>query len=116
MKFIATTSDRVANIPQAAGQLIFSRDDRTIYLDTEDRRDEFRTIIRLDSEAARQVLTPVKGYYFVEDTATLWFYNGSDWTQLTTPPTEQIVFDKRENFPVSGNSNKLYVDGTKIYM
>ena len=45
MKFIATTSDRVANIPQAAGQLIFSRDDRTIYLDTEDRRDEFRTII-----------------------------------------------------------------------
>ena len=37
MKFIATTSEKIKDINFVPGQMIFSQDDRVIYLDTTER-------------------------------------------------------------------------------
>ena len=115
MKFIATNSDKISSIEVKTGQLIFSRDDRVIYLDT-DVRTSFQQIITVAKEETLAKLpSPVEGFYFAEDTTTLWRYKNTVWTQLTSQPEENIVFLDRENFPAIGKENVLYVDKTKIY-
>lgn len=115
MKFIATTSEKIKDIQVQSGQLIFSRDDRVIYLDT-DVRTSFQQIITLVSEEVRQKLTsPVQGFYFIKDTKTLWNYDGSVWSQLSSEPKENIVFGDYSTFPQVGEEGVLYVDKTKFY-
>lgn len=71
MKFIATTSDKIDSIPVVSGQLIFSRDDRVIYLDT-DVRTSFQQIITLiDDDQRLAIQFPLQGYYFVKSTKIL---------------------------------------------
>lgn len=115
MRFIATTSDKMDDINIVSGQLIFSRDDRVIYLDT-DVRTSFQQIITVVNEQTRQELvSPVNGFYFIEDTKTLWRYNNSQWQQVTEPPKENLVFAEKNNFPIKGQENVLYVDKNTIY-
>lgn len=115
MKFIATNSDKLQNINVVPGQLIFSRDDRVIYLDT-DVRTSFQQIMTVAKEETLEKLaSPVQGFYFVEDTTTLWRFKDNVWTQLTEKPGEHMIFLDRENFPTEGRENVLYVDKTKIY-
>lgn len=80
MKFITTTSNKISTIEKVAGQLIFSRDNRVIYLDTDSNiRTAYYTIITLTTEAHRDSLvSPVAGFYFVEETAILWYYDNSE--------------------------------------
>ena len=115
MKFIATTSDKISSIDVVSGQLLFSRDDRVIYLDT-DKRTSFQQIITVVDEDTRlNLISPVNGFYFVEETAILWRYKNTIWTQLTVSPSETLVFLDRESFPATGKTNILYVDKTKFY-
>lgn len=116
MKFIATTSDKISSIEKKANQLIFSRDDRIIYLDTSATdRTEYTSIIVLPDETFRTNIThPVTAFYFVEDSNILYRYN-SQWQQLTTPPQESLIFLKRENFPTIGKEKTLYIDEENIY-
>lgn len=115
MKFIATTSDKMNSIAVQSGQLIFSRDDRVIYLDT-DVRTSFQQIITVVNEETRQKLTsPVSGFYFVKDTKMLWNYEGGQWLQITEPPKENLVFADYASFPAIGEEQVLYVDKEKIY-
>lgn len=115
MKFIATTSAKINDIQVQSGQLIFSRDDRVIYLDT-DVRTSFQQIITLVSEEVRQSMTsPVQGFYFVKDKKTLWNYDGSVWSQLSAEPKENIVFGDRAEFPEIGKEGVLYIDKIKFY-
>ena len=117
MKFIATTSDKMQDIGVTSGQLIFSRDDRIIYLDAGTERTSFQQIISVVDEETRQnLISPVRGFYFVEEEKTLWKYDkNSIWTQITEPPKENLVFLSRENFPETGVENVLYVDKKTIY-
>lgn len=117
MKFIATTSDKMEGIDIVSGQLIFSRDDRVIYLDAGNERTSFQQIISVASEELRQnLISPVRGFYFIEDTKTLWRYDkGAIWVQITEPPKENVVFLSRENFPEIGAEKVLYVDNKDIY-
>lgn len=115
MKFIATTSDKMNSIAVQSGQLIFSRDDRVIYLDT-DVRTSFQQIITVVNEETRQKLTaPVSGFYFIKDTKMLWNYEGGQWLQITEPPKENLVFADYKDFPAIGEEQVLYVDKEKIY-
>lgn len=115
MKFIATTRDKVQNIDIVSGQLIFSRDERVIYLDT-DVRTSFKQIITLINEEQRQNLqNPVPGFYFVKDTKALWSYDEGEWDQISGAATESLVFANRHEFPAIGEEKVLYVDEKKIY-
>lgn len=116
MKFIATTSDKLESIAIVSGQLIFSRDNRVIYLDAGEERTSFQQIITLFSEELRENLTsPLQGFYFVMDTKTLWSYNGLEWAQVTEKPKENLVFSNYEDFPAQGEEKVLYVDNKNIY-
>ena len=119
MRFIATTSDKISTITKQKGQLIFSRDDRVIYLDTDtNTRTEYRSIISLISEEQRQsIISPVSGFYFVEETAVLWTYNiNKEWEQLTQTPDNRILFySSISEFPAQGKEGILYNTLDNIY-
>ena len=116
MKFIATTSEKIKDISIISGQLIFSRDDRIIYLDAGTERTSFQQIITLFNEETRQNLSsPLQGFYFVMDTKVLWNYDGTKWNQITDKPKENVIFTDRDNFPLAGEENVLYVDNKSIY-
>lgn len=74
MKYIVTNRNKLDSIEVASGQLIFVRDDRVIYLDS-DVRTPFTQMIYLTTEEQRQNLkSALKGFYFVEETSILWFF------------------------------------------
>ena len=111
MKFIATTSEKIDSIPIVSGQLIFSRDDRVIYLDT-DVRTSFQQIITLiDDDQRLAIQFPLQGYYFVKSTKILWTYENENWIQITEPPKQEVVY----GLPDVGEENVLYMEGTKLY-
>lgn len=114
-KLINTTSAKVSSIDIQAGQLICSRDDRTIYVDSSTGRTVYKSIIELETDAQRTALTyPLNAFYFVEETKVLWRYDDG-WTALTTSPKQQILFASKSEFPEEGDSDVLYVDGIKMY-
>ena len=105
---IATTSNRVAELPIKNGQLVFLHDIGRIAFDFKDKRTFYNQIIELDSEYERTSLSnPSSGYYFIIETATLWSYQDK-WIQITTPP-EDVVFIGDE-LPMLGKAQTLYVD------
>lgn len=108
MSLIATTSSRVRDLIIKDGQLIFIQDRGRIAFDFKGRRTFYNQIAELDTEAERLDLTsPLPGYYFVIDSACLWFYQ-DEWVQITEKP-EEIVFIGVE-LPELGQQGKLYVD------
>ena len=107
---VATTSDRIKDLVIKNGQLIFVQDKGRIAFDFKDKRVFYNQITELDTEYDRSSLSdPVNGYYFVIETAVLWYYQ-DEWVQITTPP-EDIVFIGVE-LPELGQSKTLYVDKT----
>lgn len=108
MKFIATNHDRVSEIPVSNNQIIFSRDERVIYMDAENQRTAFTQIMTLNTDEARQnLLSPVSGFYFVEETAILWKLTDGDWRALNEMPEDRIYF--MGELPPMGTEEKVYI-------
>ncbi len=108
MSLIATTSSRIRDLVIKDGQLIFIQDLGRIAFDFKGQRVFYNQIVELDTEAERLALeSPLDGYYFVIDSACLWFYQ-SGWIQITEKPKE-ILFVGTE-LPQLGQQGKLYVD------
>jgi hypothetical protein len=108
MSLIATTSSRIRELVIKDGQLIFIQDLGRIAFDFKGRRVFYNQIVELDTEAERQALeNPLSGYYFIIDSACLWFYK-DEWIQITDKP-QDIVFIGTE-LPQLGQQGKLYVD------
>lgn len=108
MSLIATTSSRIRELVIKDGQLIFIQDLGRIAFDFKGQRVFYNQIVELDTEAERQTLeNPLDGYYFVIDSACLWFYKDG-WIQITEKPQE-VLFIGTE-LPQLGQQGKLYVD------
>lgn len=108
---IVTTSDRLSDLVIKSGQLIFVKDKNRIALDFKDERKFYNQITELDAEYERTSLSsPLNGYYFVIETAVLWYYKDG-WTQITTKP-DDIVFIGTE-LPELGQEKTLYVNKAK---
>ena len=108
MSLIATTSSRIRDLVIKDGQLIFIQDLGRIAFDFKGKRVFYNQIVELDTEAERLALeSPLDGYYFVIDSACLWFYQNG-WIQITEKP-EEILFIGTE-LPQLGQQGKLYVD------
>lgn len=104
---VATSSSRIRDLVIKDGQLIFIQDLGRIAFDYKGQRVFYNQIVELETEAERLALEePLDGYYFVIDSACLWFYK-SGWTQITERP-EDIVFIGVE-LPQLGQQNKIYV-------
>lgn len=108
LSLVATSSSRIRDLVIKDGQLIFIQDLGRIAFDFKGQRVFYNQIVELDTEAERQSLdSPLSGYYFVIDSAVLWYY-GDNWVQITEKP-EEVVFVGVE-LPELGQKNKIYVD------
>ena len=108
MSLVATSSSRIKDLVIKDGQLIFIQDLGRIAFDFKGKRVFYNQIVELDTEADRLALEkPLSGYYFVIDSACLWFYEDK-WIQITEKPQE-IIFIGVE-LPTLGQQGKLYVD------
>ena len=108
MSLVATTSSRIRDLIIKDGQLIFIQDLGRIAFDFKGKRVFYNQIVELDTEADRLALeSPLDGYYFVIDSACLWFYQ-NEWIQITEKPKD-IIFIGTE-LPQLGQQGKLYVD------
>lgn len=108
MSLVATTSSRIRDLIIKDGQLIFIQDLGRIAFDFKGKRVFYNQIVELNTEGERLSLdSPLSGYYFVIDSACLWFYQDG-WIQITEKPDE-VVFIGVE-LPELGQNNKLYVD------
>lgn len=108
MSLIATTSSKIRDLVIKDGQLIFIQDLGRIAFDFKGQRVFYNQIVELDTEAERLTLdSPLSGYYFVIDSACLWFYQ-DEWVQITEKPQE-VIFIGVE-LPELGQQSKLYVD------
>lgn len=108
MSLVATSSSRIRELTIKDGQLIFIQDLGRIAFDYKGQRVFYNQIVELETEAERQTLdNPLDGYYFVIDSACLWFYK-SGWTQITEKPDDILFIDVE--LPQLGQQGKLYVD------
>lgn len=93
LSLIATRSSRIKDLVIKNGQLIFIQDLGRIAFDFNDTRVFYNQIVELKTEAERLTLdSPLDGYYFVIDSACLWFYQNG-WVQITEKPKEVIHID-----------------------
>lgn len=108
MSLVATNSSRIKDLVIKDGQLIFIQNLGRIAFDFKGKRVFYNQIVELETEAERLNLeSPLDGYYFVIDSACLWFYK-NEWIQITEKPQE-IVFIGVE-LPQLGQQGKLYID------
>lgn len=108
LKVIATSSSRIRDLVIKDNQLIFIRDLGRIAFDSKGKRVFYNQIVELETEADRlSLVNPIRGYYFVIDSACLWSYQ-NEWIQITEKPGE-ILFVGVE-LPQLGQQGKLYVD------
>ena len=108
MSLVATNSPRIRELPIKDGQLIFVQDLGRIAFDFKGKRVFYNQIVELETEADRLALEqPLDGYYFVIDSACLWFYK-SGWIQITEKPQEIVQIGVE--LPQLGQQGKLYVD------
>ena len=110
MSLIATSSSKIKNLVIKDGQLIFIQDLQRIALDFNGKRVFYNQITALDTDAERTAIeNPIAGYYFVINTAVMWYYEGSEWIPITEKPQE-IVFVGVDELPALGQAKTLYVD------
>ena len=110
LSLIATTSSRIKDLIIKEGQLIFLQDLGRIAFDHNDKRIFYNQITELASESDRVALKePLSGYYFVIDTATLWFYQDG-WIQNTNKPEQIICIDVELPTLGQAKENLLYVN------
>lgn len=108
LSLVATTSSRIRDLVIQDGQMIFIQDLGRIAFDYKGKRVFYNQIVEL-AEAERQALdSPLSGYYFVIDTAVLWFYGENEWVQITEKPKE-VLFVGVE-LPELGQEQTLYVN------
>lgn len=108
LKVIATSSSRIKDLVIKDGQLIFIQDLSRIAFDFKGKRVFYNQIVELNTDAERTDLeSPLNGYYFVIDTATLWFYQDG-WLQITERPEEIVCIGVE--LPELGQAKTLYVD------
>ena len=108
MSLVATSSSKIRDLVIKDGQLIFLQDLGRIAFDFKGKRVFYNQIVELETEADRLALeNPLSGYYFVINSACLWFYK-DEWIQITEKPKD-IVFIGVE-LPELGQANKIYID------
>lgn len=110
LSVVATKSSRVRELPIKDKQLVFIQDSGRIAFDFNGKRVFYNQIVELETESARITLdSPLPGYYFVIDTAVLWFYKDG-WEQITSRP-DNVLFIGTE-LPELGQAKEgaLYVN------
>lgn len=107
---VATTSSKIRDLVIKDSQLVFLQDVGRIAFDFKGKRVFYNQITELETEIERLTLdSPLSGYYFVIDTACLWFYQDG-WVQITEPPQEVVSIGVELPELGQAKDNVLYVN------
>lgn len=106
---IGTTSDELSDIVIADNQLIYVQDKNIVALDINGNRKFLNQINIVDTDEERtSIEEPIDGlFYFVKETAVLWFYS-SEWIQISSKPEDILYIGN--TLPELGSDGKLYID------
>lgn len=107
---VATTSSKIRDLVIKDSQLVFLQDVSRIAFDFKGKRVFYNQITELETEIERLTLdSPLSGYYFVIDTACLWFYQDG-WVQITEKPQEVVSIGVELPELGQAKDNVLYVN------
>lgn len=110
LSLIATSSSKIKDLVIKDGQLIFVQDLGRIAFDFKGKRIFYNQIVELQTETERmKLVSPLSGYYFVIDTAVLWFYQDG-WMQITGRPQEVVSIGVELPELGQAKDNVLYVN------
>lgn len=110
LSLIATSSSKIRDLVIKDGQLIFIQDLGRIAFDFKGKRVFYNQIVELQTEMERIAIdSPLSGYYFVIDTAVLWFYQDG-WMQITEKPKEIVSIGVELPELGQAKDNVLYVN------
>lgn len=109
VRVVATNANKVKDLPIVDGSIIFVQDKERIAFDNNGIRKFYNQITILNTDQERtSILAPVnERFYFVIETAVLWYYN-DEWVRVTTPPEDIIYIG--DSLPGAGNNKSLYVN------
>lgn len=115
--YYLTPSEKFNQIDYQLGNIIFVEDLHRLYFDGMNGRVCYDSIVIFDTEAQRHEYEhPFEGFYFVEETKTLWRYYEDEWTNITEPPSSNVVFIPESELPDEGEFAVLYVCDTKMFI
>ena len=114
--FIATTSQNLENIEIIKGQLIFVKDKREFYLDLEGKRIPYQSIVILETEDDRlDMLDPVEGFYYVQETNILWSYLDERWIKVGGAGGGSIRPEDNNIYSTDEIVVGTWIDGKPLY-
>ena len=86
LKLLSTIFSKLGSLTKNNGQIIVTRDSKSLYVDLEGERIEITDWIDIDTEESLlAILTPLTNkYYYTKDTNKIWRYINSEWECLNT--------------------------------
>ncbi len=111
-----TMSKYLPELTVQDGNIVFTKDTGSIYLDFDGLRLPYQTINNFKTDAERVKCKAVDGYYYVEDTNVLWRRKDDGWVQITPSDMTPINYYKStSDFPAIGNAASIYMIDDVIY-
>jgi hypothetical protein len=115
--YYLTDTSHLDSIEVNAGNLLFCEDTRVIYLDGENGRVAYDSIMVFETDEDRFIYpNPQVGFYYVEETKVLWRYDGAEWKSITEPPTHNVVFIPKSELPAQGEFAVLYICDNEMFV
>ena len=86
LKLLSTIFSKLGSLTKNNGQIIVTRDSKSLYVDLESERIEITNWIDIDTEESLlAILTPLTNkYYYTKDSNKIWRYVNNDWECLNT--------------------------------
>ena len=108
--FMETTSAKISSLAKTNGQIIFTRDIPSIYLDTTTgTRIKFEEIVDVATESAREdILSPTAKYYYVTETSRLYRYKDGSWVAIGN----KVHVDKTDSFSATASQTSFTLTRT----
>ncbi len=115
--YYLTTSEYINTIDVALGNLIFCEDTKRVYFDGDNGRVSYDSLLVFETDADRHAYAhPMDGFYFVEETKIMWRYSNGEWTAITEPPTNNVIFIPKSELPTKGEFATLYICDTEMFI
>lgn len=111
-----TMSKYLPELTVEDGNIVFTKDTGSIYLDFDGVRLPYQTINNFSTDNERIKCMAVDGYYYVEETNVLWRRKDGGWVQITPSNMTPINYYKStSDFPAIGDSASIYLIDDVIY-
>lgn len=117
LKLLSTIFSKLGSLTKNNGQIIVSRDSKSLYVDLDDERIEITDWIDINTEEnLLAILTPLTNkYYYTKDSNKIWRYVNNDWECLNTSVNDLTpTYTESSNLVKLSSGEKLSVAFGKI--